>query len=92
MKGKKKVTIVSEVKEDGRLYLNFEMYSGESNPTKFELLSIMTSGLVMVTKMACDGLNYEKQGKIINDVFDILKKDLFDYDSFIDLEIKTEEL
>ena len=92
MKGKKKVTIVSEVKEDGRLYLNFEMYEGESGPTKFELLSIMTSGLVMVTKMACDGLNYEKQGKLINDVFDILKKDLFDYDSFIDLEIKTEEL
>lgn len=92
MKGKKKFTIVSEVKEDGRLYLNFEMYEGESLPTKFELLSIMSSGLVMVTKMACNGLNYEKQGKLITDVFDLLKRDLFDGDSFKDLEIKKEEL
>jgi hypothetical protein len=92
MKGKKKVTILSEVKEDGRLYLNFEMYEGDSGPTKLELLSIMTSGLVMVTKMACEGLDYETQGKLITDVFDLIKKDLFDYDSFIDLEIKKEEL
>jgi hypothetical protein len=92
MKGKKKVTVISEVKEDGRLYLNFEMYEGDSGPTKFELLTIMTSGLVMVTKMACEGLNYETQGKIITDVFDLLKRDLFDGDSFKDLKIKTEEL
>jgi hypothetical protein len=92
MKGKKKVTIVSEVKEDGRLYLNFEMYEGDSGPTKFELLSIMVSGLVMTTKIACEGLDHKTQGKMIKDVFDLLKSDLFDYDSFKDLEIKMEEL
>lgn len=93
MEGKKIFTIVSEVKEDGRLYLNFEMIEdGSTCPTKFELLSIMTSGLAMTTKIACEGLDYDTQGKIITDIFDLLKRDLFDGDSFKDLAIKTEEL
>jgi len=91
MEKKKNITIVSEVKEDGRLYLNFEMDSN-SCPTKLELLSIMTNGLVMVTKMVCEGLEYESQGKLITDVFDLLKNNLFDGDSFKDLKIKKEEL
>ena len=52
----------------------------------------MVSGLVMTTKIACEGLDHKTQGKMIKDVFDLLKSDLFDYDSFIDLEIKTDEL
>jgi hypothetical protein len=61
-------------------------------PTKFELLSIMTSGLVMVTKIACEELDYDTQGKLITDVFDLLKRDLFDGDSFKDLAINREVL
>jgi hypothetical protein len=92
MKDKKRIIIEAEVKEDGRLHLNFNTFKEDTHPTRYELLSIMVHGLVMTTKIACEGLDYETQGKLIKDVFDILKKDLFDYDSFIDLKIKTEEL
>jgi hypothetical protein len=57
-----------------------------------ELLTIMVSGLVMTTKIACKELDYETQGKLLKDVFDNLKKDLFDGDSFKDLDIRLEEL
>lgn len=92
MKGIKRIIIESEVKEDGRLHLNFRKFQEDDIPNRFELLSIMVSGLVMTTKIACEGLDHKTQGKMIKDVFDLLKSDLFDYDSFIDLEIKTEEL
>ena len=92
MKGIKRIIIESEVKEDGRLYLNFRKFQEDDLPDRFELLTIMVSGLVMTTKIACEGLDHKTQGKLIKDVFDLLKSDLFDYDSFIDLEIKTEEL
>ena len=92
MKGIKRIIIESEVKEDGRLHLNFRKFHEDDIPNRFELLSIMVSGLVMTTKIACEGLDHKTQGKMIKDVFDLLKSDLFDYDSFIDLEIKTDEL
>jgi len=91
MEGKKIITIVSEVKEDGRLYLDFGIHK-ISGITKLELLSIMTNGLVMSTKMVCEDLDYESQGKLITDVFDLLKNNLFDSDSFKDLDVKIKEL
>jgi hypothetical protein len=46
----------------------------------------------MSTKLACTDLDYETQGKLIKDVFDNLKSDLFSADSFKDMEIKIDEL
>jgi hypothetical protein len=91
MEGKKIITIVSEVKEDGRLYLDFGI-DKISGITKLELLSIMTNSLVMSTKMVCEDLDYESQGKLITDVLDLLKNNLFDGDSFKDLDVKIKEL
>ena len=92
MEGIKRIIIESEIKEDGRLHLNFNKFKEDTYPSRFELLAIMVSGLVMTTKMACEELDYETQGKLIKDVFDNLKKDLFDGDSFKDLDIRLEEL
>jgi hypothetical protein len=92
MKDKKRIIIEAEVKEDGRLHLNFNTFKEDNPPTRYELLSIMVHGLVMTTKIACEDLEYKKQGELITDVFNVLKKELFDGDSFKDLDIKTEEL
>ena len=92
MKGIKRIIIESEVKEDGRIYLNFSKFADDVFPSRFELLSIMTHGLGMTTRIACEDLEYKKQGELITDVFNVLKKELFDGDSFKDLDIKTEEL
>jgi hypothetical protein len=92
MEGIKRIIIESEIKEDGRLHLNFNTFKEDTYPSRFELLTIMVSGLVMTTKIACKELDYETQGKLLKDVFDNLKKDLFDGDSFKDLDIRLEEL
>jgi hypothetical protein len=92
MEGIKRIIIESEIKEDGRLHLNFNKFKEDTYPSRFELLAIMVSGLVMTTKIACEELDYETQGKLLKDVFDNLKKDLFDGDSFKDLDIRLEEL
>ena len=92
MEGIKRIIIESEIKEDGRLHLNFNKFKEDIYPSRFELLAIMVSGLVMTTKIACEELDYETQGKLLKDVFDNLKKDLFDGDSFKDLDIRLEEL
>ncbi len=92
MEGIKRIIIESEIKEDGRLHLNFNKFKEDTYPSRFELLAIMVSGLVMTTKMACEELDYETQGKLIKDVFNNLKKDLFDGDAFKDLDIRLEEL
>lgn len=92
MEGIKRIIIESEIKEDGRLHLNFNKFKEDTYPSRFELLVIMVSGLVMTTKMACEELDYETQGKLIKDVFNNLKKDLFDGDAFKDLDIRLEEL
>jgi hypothetical protein len=52
----------------------------------------MVSALAMSTRVACEDLEYEKQGRLITDVFTNLKKDLFNGDSFKDLDIKLGEL
>ena len=92
MEGVKKIIIEAEVKEDNRLHLNFSKFKDDTLPNRFELLSIMVSGLSMVTRVACKDLNYEKQGEIIHDVFNSLKKELFNGDSFKDLNIMADEL
>ena len=92
MEGIKRIIIESEIKEDGRLHLNFNKFKEDTYPNRFELLAIMVSGLVMTTKMSCEELDYETQGKLIKDVFNNLKKDLFDGDAFKDLDIRLEEL
>lgn len=89
---KREIIIESEVKEDGRIYLNFKFFKGETVPSRLELLSIMTHGLGMSIRIACEELEYEKQGEIITDVFNALKKDLFDTGSFGDLMVNMEEL
>ena len=88
----KRIIIEAEVKEDGRLYLNFNRFKDDTLPNRFELLSIMVSALAMSTRVACKDLEYEKQGRLITDVFTNLKKDLFNGDSFKDLDIKLGEL
>jgi len=92
MEGIKRIIIEAEVKEDGRLYLNFNRFKDDTLPNRFELLSIMVGALGMSTRVACEDLEYEKQGRLITDVFTNLKKDLFNGDSFKDLDIKLEEL
>ena len=46
----------------------------------------------MMVGYICEELDYETQGKLIKDVFNNLKKDLFDGDAFKDLDIRLEEL
>lgn len=92
MESTKRIIIDAIVKEDGKLYLDFKTESNVSAPSVNELLTILSSSLVMSIKLACRDLDYEKQGKLIKDVFDYLKSDLFDGDAFKDLSIKTEEL
>ncbi len=46
----------------------------------------------MSTRVACKDLDYKKQGELIHDVFNSLKKELFNGDSFKDLNIKVDEL
>lgn len=92
MEGIKRIIIEAEVKEDGRLYLNFNRFKDDTIPNRFELLPIMVNELAMSTKVACEDLEYEKQGRLITDVFTNLKKDLFDGDSFKDLDIRLGEL
>jgi hypothetical protein len=92
MEGIKRIIIEAEVKEDDRMYINFSKFSDDVLPNRFEVLSILVSSLVMSTKLACSDLDYESQGKLIDDVFTNLKKDLFSGDSFKDMEIKIDEL
>lgn len=92
MEGIKRIIIEAEVKEDNRLHLNFNKFKDDTLPNRFELLSIMVSALGMSTRVACKDLDYEKQGELIHDVFNSLKKELFNGDSFKDLNIKVDEL
>lgn len=92
MEGIKRIIIEAEVKEDGRMYINFNKFADDVMPNRFETLSILLSSLVMSTRLACTDLDYETQGKLIKDVFNNLKSDLFSADSFKDMEIKIDEL
>jgi len=92
MEGMKRIIIEAEVKEDGRIYINFSKFADDVMPNRFETLGILVSSLVMSTKLACADLDYEKQGDLIRDVFANLKNDIFSADSFKDMEIKLDEL
>jgi hypothetical protein len=81
---KNKLVIDYEVKDDGRLYLDFKTSNGKIN-TK-ELLTVLTSSLSMTVKMVAKEMTTEEEGKMVRDILTFLSHDFFDNDSFKDLE------
>lgn len=81
---KNKLIIEYEVKDDGRLYLDFKTSNGKINPK--ELLTVLSSSLSMTVKMVAKEMTTEEEGKMVRDILTFLSHDFFDNDSFKDLE------
>lgn len=83
---KNSLVIEYEVKDDGRLYLDFKTKSGQR--IKYpELLSVMVSSLSMVIRMSGEN-GFKTEGQVYGEVINHLEKEFINPDSFKDLEIK----
>jgi hypothetical protein len=82
---KNSLTIDYEIKDDGKLYLDFKTPGGKIKP--HELLTVLTSSLSMNVRILTKEMTPEEEGKIVRDIMTFLSNDFFDNDSFNDLQI-----
>jgi len=83
---KKTLVIQYEVKDDGKLYLDF----GNNSKDKInysEVLSVLVSSVSMAIRIVGERSSPETEGKVFNDVINHLQKEFVNPNSFDDLEV-----
>tara|TARA_R100000951_G_C2627409_1_gene176477 strand:+ start:75 stop:371 length:297 start_codon:yes stop_codon:yes gene_type:complete len=84
----KRIILEGNVKDDGRIYLNFKYFQEDKRMSDLELVGLLTASLSMSIKSAITNMDYETQGRFLKDVMGKIESEFFDIEAFKDLNKK----
>jgi len=82
----KRIILEGNVKDDGRLYLNFKYFQEDKRMSDLELVGLLTASLSMSIKYTITNMDYETQSRFLKDVMGKIESEFFDTESFKDLK------
>jgi hypothetical protein len=82
----KRIVLEGNVKDDGRIYLNFKYFQEDKRMSDLELVGLLTASLSMSIKSAITNMDYETQGRFLKHVMGKIESEFFDIEAFKDLK------